>query len=323
MTNPSNSNLEWFGYWSFVIITGALATLCLFPSIYRNATHQMPTGSKLVQIMKALVFESGDEDTQVKAKSIKKAIPVIVMIMFYFTVGGMSESVFQNQQAYYEPLWKNMPGAFAYFFDPIGLLIAVAFIEPAMYLLKRQGICVTQQRKMFVGMIFSVLAAGTMTLLTFITVRLWEDKKEKLYLLFQLIQWVFHLASQYLIYATGVDYAYMVAHPEMKSTLLSLFYLALGSGQILSSVVYFIFDGTMKQELEGPKGHEMPVGYNGVYQGMIFTVLQILTLVLFYFTVDWEKLSPSTDDRDVESQSEADMKWESQSAQDQKPVLAA
>jgi POT family proton-dependent oligopeptide transporter len=117
--------------------------------------------------------------------------------------------------------------------NPILVLTLIpVFTWVAFPLLERRGVALPPLRKMTAGMFLTVLsfaaAASVQTLL---------DTGVHLHALWQIPQYVLLTAGEVLVSVTGLEFSYTQAPRAMRSTIMSIWFLAVGSGNLFTALV--------------------------------------------------------------------------------------
>jgi POT family proton-dependent oligopeptide transporter len=117
--------------------------------------------------------------------------------------------------------------------NPILVMILIPLFTWGIFpFLARRGVVLTPLRKMTVGMFVTVLsfvaAAVVQTLL---------DRGEPIHALWQLPQYLLLTAGEVLVSITGLEFSYTQAPRAMRSTIMSIWFLAVGSGNLFTALV--------------------------------------------------------------------------------------
>merc|ERR1712096_329531 len=97
-----------------------------------------------------------------------------------------------------------------------------------------------------------------------------------------------------MVYSIGIDFAFSVAHESMKSLVLSCFYIAIGVGVIVGSLIFMIFAKYMPFEQ----------GNNPLYQSIVFLGITIANAVTFFCFADWTPVEEKTQGYETQQQSD-------------------
>jgi POT family proton-dependent oligopeptide transporter len=118
-------------------------------------------------------------------------------------------------------------------FNPILVMVLIpAFTWGVFPFLERRGIVLTALRKMTAGMFVTVLSfVAAAVVQTFL------DAGQPLHALWQLPQYVLLTTGEVLVSVTGLEFSYTQAPRSMRSTIMSIWYLAVGSGNLFTALV--------------------------------------------------------------------------------------
>jgi POT family proton-dependent oligopeptide transporter len=163
--------------------------------------------------------------------------------------------------------------------NPLLVLLLIPILSRGVFpLLERRGLQVTPLRKISAGMFIAVLsfvcAAGVEHLLA---------AGHRVHGLWQIPQYVFLTLAEVLVSVTGLEFSYTQAPRSMKSTIMSIWYLTIAFGNMLTATVskvnqfqgaayFWFFAGLM---LAGAAGflwisrRYVPVDFSGVAEPIL------------------------------------------------------
>jgi POT family proton-dependent oligopeptide transporter len=117
--------------------------------------------------------------------------------------------------------------------NAILILILVPVFAYGVYpALERAGLKVTLLHRMTAGMFFSVPA-----FLSAAMIQRWIERGDHPHIAWQVIQYVLIAISETLVSVTALEFAYSQAPRAMKGTIMSLWFLTLGAGSFVTSLV--------------------------------------------------------------------------------------
>jgi len=146
------------------------------------------------------------------------------------------------------------------------VLLLIPIMNFTYATLERRGVKVTPLRKMTLGMYITVLAFVSAAL-----VETWIAAGSRPHALWQTFQYFFVSLGEVLVSITALEFAYTQAPPSMKSTIMSLWFLAIAAGSQVTGLV---------AELERFSG---PTFY------WFFTGLQVVAAIAFTAIAVWYK----------------------------------
>jgi POT family proton-dependent oligopeptide transporter len=118
-------------------------------------------------------------------------------------------------------------------FDPVFVLAAIPFLTLFVYRpLEKRGYKVTALRRMAVGMFMAPLSFVAAAVLQMII-----DAGHHPSVMWQVIQYFFLGVSEVLVSATALEFAYTQAPRTMKSTIMSIWFLTIAVGNMVTAVV--------------------------------------------------------------------------------------
>lgn len=117
--------------------------------------------------------------------------------------------------------------------DPALVLLVIPIFSGWLYpLLARRGVRVTALRKMSAGMFVTVLSFVAAGIVQWII-----DAGGRPHVVWQVPQYVFLAVGEVLVSVTALEFAYTQAPPSMKSVIMSLWYLTIAGGSLLTAWV--------------------------------------------------------------------------------------
>lgn len=130
--------------------------------------------------------------------------------------------------------------------------------------LEKAGIRVTPLRKMTVGMFVSVLSFASAA-----AIQLAIDRGGQPHVGWQVFQYLFISMGEVLVSVTALEFAYTQAPIEMKSTIMSIWYVTIAAGSLLTAAV-----AALNQ-------------FEGTAYYLFFTALMLAAAVVFTFVARW------------------------------------
>ncbi len=117
--------------------------------------------------------------------------------------------------------------------DPLLVLTVIPIFAGGLYpLLERSGVRVTALRKMTAGMFVTVLSFVSAGIVQWVI-----DAGGRPHVGWQVPQYVFLAVGEVLVSVTALEFAYTQAPPSMKSVIMSLWYLTIAGGSLLTAWV--------------------------------------------------------------------------------------
>jgi proton-dependent oligopeptide transporter, POT family len=157
--------------------------------------------------------------------------PILSFWALYFQYGS---SWFNQAEAMDRDVfgWR-MESAQMESLNAILILVMVPFFAYVVYpALERAGIRATMLRRMTAGMFIAVPA-----FLSAAMIQSWIEAGQKPHIGWQVIQYVIIAISETLVSVTALEFAYTQAPKSMKGTVMSLWFLTIGGGSFLTSLV--------------------------------------------------------------------------------------
>ncbi len=178
------------------------------------------------------------------AKSVGPILGVFALIPAFWALFDQSNSTWVLQGNKMVPVelagfWKS---AFGWFFgdainaenmqstNPALVMVLVPLLTLGIY--PRLGRLVTPLRRMGCGMFF---AAFSYVIVAWLQQRI--EAGEQISVAWQAVPYIFLTTGEVLISATGLEFAFTQAAPEMKSTIMSFWLLTVAAGNALVSII--------------------------------------------------------------------------------------
>jgi POT family proton-dependent oligopeptide transporter len=157
--------------------------------------------------------------------------PILAFWALYFQYG--SSWFNQAEQMDREVLGWHLESAQMESLNAILILVMVPLFAYVLYpALERAGIRLTLLRRMTAGMFIAVPAFLAAAL-----IQSWIEAGQKPHIAWQVIQYVIIAISETLVSVTALEFAYTQAPKTMKGTIMSLWFLTIGGGSFLTSLV--------------------------------------------------------------------------------------
>jgi len=257
----------------WILSCTAITSLLLLIPFSWSAKHSPPGPTQMIQAMRAIICGSDDLDLQERAKSVKKAYSVFICIFFWGVTANLVGTYFQTQAEMMKRPFDWWNSHFNQCFDGPPQVVFVPLIAWVKRTMESKGYTASHQKIIFSGMIAMIALMGYSALLQLFIIR----DKGNINMFVQLPLWFLSAYGETAIYSYGLDFSYSVAHPSMKSLILSFFYGSLGFGMMTGSLIFTAF------------ANHMPFanGYNSCYQSIVFLGVCILNTVVFFFFSDW------------------------------------
>jgi POT family proton-dependent oligopeptide transporter len=117
--------------------------------------------------------------------------------------------------------------------NPAMVLLFIPILTRGVYpLLERRGVQVSALRKMTAGMFLSVLSFVCAAV-----IELLLERGVVVHALWQIPQYAFITAGEVLVSVTGLEFSYTQAPRSMKSTIMSIWFLTIAAGNLLTATV--------------------------------------------------------------------------------------
>lgn len=223
-------------------------------------------------------YSDGEVDA---AKSVGPILSIFALVPAFWALFDQSNSTWVLQGAKMVPValtgfWKS---AFGWFFgDAINAEnmqstnpLLVMMLVPLLTLMVYPWLAgrVTPLRRMGAGMFF---AAFSYVIVGWLQQRI--EAGEQLSVAWQILPYVFLTTGEVLISATGLEFAFTQAAPEMKSTIMSFWLLTVALGNALVSVITSV----LSTDAGGHSG-AVSSGRFFLYAGMTFVVGILFVLI--------------------------------------------
>ncbi|HVE85815.1 MAG TPA: MFS transporter, partial [Myxococcales bacterium] len=150
------------------------------------------------------------------------------------------------------------------FLNGLFVLLLIPVMNQVYAALERRGRKVTPLRKMATGMFITPLSFVAAAL-----VQVWIESGATPHVLWQIPQYFFLSVGEVLVSVTALEFAYTQAPPSMKSTIMSLWFVVIGSGSLLTGVV------------------ASANRFTGASFYWFFTGLQVVAAVIFTLVAVW------------------------------------
>jgi len=158
-------------------------------------------------------------------------LPIVAFWALYFQYGS---SWFNQAEKMDRDIFGwQMESAQMESLNAILILIMVPTFAYAVYpALERAGIRMTMLRRMAIGMFFAIPA-----FLSAAMIQRWIEGGAHPHIAWQVIQYVLISISETMVSVTALEFAYTQAPKSMKGAIMSLWFLTLGTGSFVTSVV--------------------------------------------------------------------------------------
>jgi POT family proton-dependent oligopeptide transporter len=223
-------------------------------------------------------YSEGEVDA---AKSVGPILSIFALIPVFWALFDQSNSTWVLQGKRMDPIvltgfWQD---AFGWFFgkqinaenmqstNPVLVMILVPLLTLGVY--PFLGSKVTPLRRMGCGMFF---ASFSFVIVAWLQQRI--DAGQQLSVAWQVVPYIFLTTGEVLISATGLEFAFTQAAPEMRSTIMSFWLITVALGNALVSILTSV----LSSEAGGHSGAVSP-GRFFLYAGMTAVVGILFVLV--------------------------------------------
>jgi dipeptide/tripeptide permease len=253
-----------------------------------NANHEAPSPTQMIQALRLICcgrdaefdFSMANDELEKRAKTVKKAYGVFICMFFWGVSANCVQNYFHSQaEMMVSPSWWSANLQLCFDGPPQILIVPMIYFVKKM--LAERGYTISHQKVIFSGLLVSVLTFGYSTVL-----QLFIHSGKKLSVFIQLPIWFFNAYVESTVYAYGLDFAFSVAHPSMKSMILAFFYAAIGIGVLCGGFIFMFFAAYL------PFGS----GNNAMYQSIVFMAINFTNVILFFCCADWTPIPPKSED---------------------------
>merc|ERR1711964_126214 len=215
-----------------------------------------------------------DADLQSRVKSIRKAY-VVLICMFFWGIGcNLVQNYFESQASMMKEPFEGWDSRCQLMLDGLPQIFIAPMIYYGKKALEERGYNVSHQRIIFSGILVSVLSLAFSVFLQWLIL---SRKENPINMFVQIPIWVLNAYVESTVYAFGFDFSFSVAHPSMKSLILSIFYAAIGVGNLVAGALFQIFSKHMEFKVEN----------NSMYQSVVFLAINVVNALIFFFFADW------------------------------------
>lgn len=305
------TSADWRLFYMITPITAGLAFACV--AAFWNSGHREPPKKAIIkdiakilyrsrtQQESELVAEFGQESYDM-AMSLKLVIKPFLCLAGYFVVCNLGQTFFDDQAQYCADLFTGFPQMITQAYDGLSCLIMCPIVFWIVKCLRKRGFKVTHQQRMLTGIIVCCINFAYASFLHWLIRYKWVNSLSKIHVTVQYPIWILAATAETLIYCTGLDYAFTAGHPKLKGTIMSIFYACLGFGSLIAAGLMKAFNaGLPVDEVDN-----MPSNYNAVYQTIVYLGLMILTLCVFYFSIDFTEIKPHGIDDEEEGETKSE-----------------
>lgn len=249
---------------------------------FRHSSERK-TGQSFWDVARAR-FTPGEVDA---AKSVGPILSIFALIPVFWALFDQANStwVLQGKKMQAIALTGGWDTALGWFFgkeinaenmqstNPLLVMLLVPLFTLVIY--PWLGKAVTPLRRMGCGMF---LAAFSFVIVGWLQQRI--EAGEQLSVAWQVVPYIFLTAGEVLISATGLEFAFTQAAPEMKSTIMSFWLITVALGNALVSVITSV----LSNEADGGSG-AVSSGRFFLYAGMtaVFAVLFIFVAMRYRY----------------------------------------
>ena len=203
-------------------------------AVIRDALHKLGTG-RPGQHWLDLAREKHPEEAVEGAKAVFKLMGVFAAVALFWALFDQKGStwVIQSKQLDRNILgWEFSPAAFQVF-NPALVMTLIPFLTWVVFpALERRGVGLSPLRKMTIGMFLTAASFGVAAVLQTVL-----DRGQQPSVLWQLPQYVLLTVGEILVSVTGLEFAYSQAPRSLRSTIMSVWFLAIAAGNAITAVL--------------------------------------------------------------------------------------
>ena len=179
-------------------------------------------------------------------KALGNLLPVYVIIAVFWSLYDQCSSAWVQQAEHMDLHMFGREWSAEQFqvFNPILVLIYIPLFSYVIYPQLNKFFTLTPLRKMSIGFFFTFLS---FVVPAWIEMRIGHGFKPSIW--WQILAYTFLMASEIMVYATGLEFSYTQAPKSMKSIIMALFLLTNTAGNLFTAAVNFFIqnpDGTVK-----------------------------------------------------------------------------
>jgi POT family proton-dependent oligopeptide transporter len=170
------------------------------------------------------------------AKAVFRIVGVFAAVSLFWALFDQKGSswVIQARQLDRVVLGAERSPALFQVFNPFFVMTLIPLFTWAVFpALERRGVSLTPLRKMTVGMFLTAASFGAAAILQTIVDRGGAPPS----VMWQLLQYVLLTSGEVLVSVTGLEFSYSQAPRSMRSTIMSLWLLAVAVGNLITAVI--------------------------------------------------------------------------------------
>jgi len=203
-------------------------------AVIRDAVQKLGTGLP-GQHWLDLARAKHPEEAVEGAKAVFKLMGVFAAVALFWALFDQKGStwVIQSKQLDRNILgWEFSPAAFQVF-NPALVMTLIPFLTWVVFpALERRGVDLRPLRKMTLGMFLTAASFGVAAILQTVL-----DGGEQPSVLWQLPQYVLLTTGEILVSVTGLEFAYSQAPRSLRSTIMSVWFLAIAAGNGITALL--------------------------------------------------------------------------------------
>lgn len=182
---------------------------------------------------------SHPEEAVVGAKAVFRIAGVFAAVTFFWALFDQKGSswVLQAKAMDLHVLGVDLAPSQLQALNPFLVMLLIPLFTWGIFpALERRGVALSPLRKMTAGMFVTVLSFAAAAI-----VQTFLDHGQVVHALWQIPQYVLLTSGEVLVSVTGLEFSYTQAPRAMRSTIMSIWFLAVGSGNLLTAIVSKLF----------------------------------------------------------------------------------
>jgi len=205
-----------------------------FVRVVSHALHRLGTG-RPGQHWLDLARERHPEEAVEGAKAVFRLMGVFAAVSLFWALFDQKGSTWVIQTSQLDRVvfgWEPSPAAFQVF-NPLLIMTLIPFSTWVVFpALERRGVNLSPLRKMTAGMFLTAASFGVAAILQSTV-----DAGHAPNVMWQLPQYVLLTMGEILVSVTGLEFAYSQAPRSLRSTIMSIWFLAIAAGNLLTAVL--------------------------------------------------------------------------------------
>jgi POT family proton-dependent oligopeptide transporter len=205
-----------------------------FLAVVRHALDKLGTGSP-GQHWLDVARDRHPEEAVEGAKAVFRLMGVFAAVSLFWALFDQKGSTWVIQTKQLDRVilgWEPSPAAFQVFNPLLVMTLIPLFTWVVFPALERRGVRLTPLRKMTAGMFLTAASFGVAAILqTFV------DAGGTPNVLWQFPQYLLLTTGEVLVSVTGLEFAYTQAPRALRSTIMSIWFLAVAVGNLITAVL--------------------------------------------------------------------------------------